>query len=296
MTPLAPIEDGEVALPAPDTLARENFELVVRRLADDLAFGTDASLFVGSGLEYAGARPYEPGDPIRAIHWRLTARTGRAYIRQYEALKRIGVHIVVDTSASMGVSSTARSKHDLAVWLAAALGLVAQRRLSPVAIHGAGEREMRTTPSLSRTDLWAGLDPLRARSFSERTTLGERLDTLSARAERRSLIFVLSDLHDPSAMGAVRRCAQRHECLVVHLADPIELSSWRGGFARVRESETGRSHFFVPRRGARIDAGELRLELLRCGADAMTLRTDEAFIAPLRRFITGRAGVGRSRG
>ena len=39
-----------------------------------------------------------------------------------------------------------------------------------------------------------------------------------------------------------------------------------------------------------------RMELLRCGAGALTVRTDEAFIAPLRRFITGRAGVGRGRG
>ena len=49
----------------PDELARGDFEMVVRRLADDLAFGADNSLFVGGGLEYAGSRPYQPGDPVR---------------------------------------------------------------------------------------------------------------------------------------------------------------------------------------------------------------------------------------
>ena len=48
----------------------------LRRLADDLAFGTDLSLFVGSGLEYAQSRPYAPGDPIKMMDWRLTARVG----------------------------------------------------------------------------------------------------------------------------------------------------------------------------------------------------------------------------
>lgn len=47
-------------LPSPDVLSRANFELIVRRIADDIAFGTDDSLFVGSGLEYAQSRPYEP--------------------------------------------------------------------------------------------------------------------------------------------------------------------------------------------------------------------------------------------
>ena len=59
----------------PEELSHGDFEMVVRRLADDLAFGTDASLFTGSGIEYAQSRPYEPGDPIKQIDWRMTART-----------------------------------------------------------------------------------------------------------------------------------------------------------------------------------------------------------------------------
>ncbi|MDG1358807.1 MAG: DUF58 domain-containing protein, partial [Phycisphaerales bacterium] len=61
----------------PEELAHGDFEMVVRRLADDLAFGTDTSLFTGSGLEYAQSRPYEPGDPVKQIDWRMSARTSR---------------------------------------------------------------------------------------------------------------------------------------------------------------------------------------------------------------------------
>ncbi len=106
--------------------------MVVRRLADDLAFGTDDSLFVGSGLEYAQSRPYEPGDPVKQLDWRISAKTGKAFVKQYESLRRIAMYLVVDTSSSMSVSSGPLSKHDLAIWIAAALGLVAHRRLSPV--------------------------------------------------------------------------------------------------------------------------------------------------------------------
>src|SRR5262249_20419540 len=141
----------------PDDLARSDFEMVVRRLADDLALGADNSLFVGGGLEYAGSRPYQPGDSVRMLNWRLTARTGRPFVKEYEALKRTCLFIVLDTSASMAVSSATLSKHDLGVWIAAAVGLIAQRRMSPVAIMGAGLRETRLEPSLTRSDLWHAL-------------------------------------------------------------------------------------------------------------------------------------------
>ena len=58
----------------PDELSHGDFELVVRRLADDLAFGTDASRFVGSGLEYAQSRPYAP--VIRSV--KSTGKSQRA--------------------------------------------------------------------------------------------------------------------------------------------------------------------------------------------------------------------------
>jgi hypothetical protein len=165
----------DLDLPAPESLARGDFDIVIRRLADDLAFGSDTSRLVGSGLEYASSRPYIPGDSERLLNWRLTARTGRAFVREYEALKRTSAYLVVDTSASMAVSSAARTKHDLAVWIASALGLVAQRRMSPVAVVGAGERSVPLAASLSRNDLWNALEPLRAHDFAEGTSLGERL-------------------------------------------------------------------------------------------------------------------------
>ncbi len=288
----------DLALPPPEGLARGDFDLVVRRLADDLVFGTDASLFVGSGLEYASSRPYQIGDSVRLLNWRLTARTGRPYVRQYEALKRISVYIVVDTSASMAAGSTSRTKHEIAVWTASALGLIAQRRMSPVAVVGAGERAVPMTPSLIRNDLWRAIEPLRLGDYSERTMLAARLEEVSMRAGRRSVFVVISDLHDPGAMGALRHAAQRHDCMVIHTLDPAELVALRSGFFRGQEAETGRTFFATGRHPVVDEAGlaDVRADLLRCGVDYLAVRTDESFIAPLRHFLASRGAAVRGRG
>ncbi|MDP6986972.1 MAG: DUF58 domain-containing protein [Phycisphaerales bacterium] len=280
----------------PDELARGDFEMVVRRLADDLAFGTDASLFTGSGLEYAQSRKYEPGDSIKQIDWRLTARSPGTWVKEYEALKRTAVYLVLDTSASMAVSSSPLSKHDLAVWIAAAVGLIAQRRLSPCAVIGAGERSPRFQPSLIRTDLWRSLEPMRRLDHGEPTNLGGRLEKLTTRAGRSSVIVILSDLHDPGALPAIRHAAQRHDVIVMELRDPAEFGRLSAGYFRGREAETGR-HFLGHGRShwqteKQDDVGRM---LARCGASWLRLVTDQPFMPPLRHFLARRASTARGR-
>jgi uncharacterized protein (DUF58 family) len=294
----------DLDLPAPETLARGDFDLVVRRLADDLAFGSDASRLLGSGLEYASSRPYVPGDSVRLLNWRLTARTGRAFVREYEALKRTAVYLVVDTSASMAVRSVARSKHDLAVWIASALGLIAHRRMSPVALVGGGERTVPLVASLSRNDLWRSLEPLRASGHSdpgssgaetEGTQVGARLREASQRALRASLFVVLSDLHDPDAVPAIRSTAQRHDVCVLHLVDPAEIRPLRAGFVRARAAE-GPQSFLSSGRAAFAPTEGVRDELLRSGADYLRLVTDEPFVPALRHHLGVRGMLARGRG
>ena len=276
------------SLPNPDILSRANFELIVRRIADDIAFGTDDSLFVGSGLEYAQSRPYEPGDPVRQIDWKLTARMPVAYIKQHETLKRIAMYLIVDTSASMSVSSTALSKHSLAVWAAAAIGLVGVRRLSPVSLLSAGTRHGKSrsdlTPSLSPEDLWRDLEPLRNHDFLEQTELGLRLTALTTRLTRRSLLIVLSDLHDRDALPMLRRLGHQHDVVVLHLQDPAEIGGLRAGYFRGTEAESGQD-FLADGRQRWGDNCTISRDLASADVSYLKLITDRPLLAPLRQFL-----------
>ncbi|RYD36322.1 MAG: DUF58 domain-containing protein [Verrucomicrobiaceae bacterium] len=280
-------------LPPVDPLDSRQFQLAVKKLADSLNFGADKSPFLGSGQEYAQSRPYEPGDPIKAMDWRVTARTGKAYVKEYEAPKRMPVWLLIDTSASMAVSSAPLSKYAWAVRIAGGLALSSLDRASPVGVLTVGGRDLRLEPSLSRDRVMQWLHALRRHRITEPTTLSRRLAELAPALTGRCMLVVLSDLHDPGAVAALKLAAQRHETIVIQLTDPAEAPVRGAGFFRVREAESGREYLSQGREG-QLDFDATAGALRRAGVDHLRLVTNGPVLAPLREFVKNRGASART--
>lgn len=92
----------------------------------------------GQSVEFHDFRPYQYGDELRYVDWRVYARTGRLVTRLYQAERAIRLHVLLDTSASMGLGGKARFARSLAELLV----YVAQRD-APTQLHlfdGSGSR------------------------------------------------------------------------------------------------------------------------------------------------------------
>jgi len=275
-----------------ETLDSRQFVIALRRLANSLSYGIDRSPFVGSGIEFVQSRPYEAGDPIRQMDWRVTARTGKPYVKEYETTKSMPCYLLLDTSASMAVSSQGRSKYQTALFIAGGLALACLDRVSPVGVIGVGDRALRVQPSLSRDRVLQWMHQLRTYRFDERTHLAARLAELGPSLGQRSLVVVLSDLHDPQAIPALKRMAQEHEVVALLLQDPAEEHVRGSGFFRAREAETGRE-FVTHGRSRWLDTEAAERELARLGLDRLRIRTDRPFEHALRNLFRARGFLGR---
>jgi uncharacterized protein (DUF58 family) len=277
-------------LPQATTSPRE-FEFEVKRLADSLQFGSDPSRFIGSGLEYAESRPYEPGDPVKSMDWRVTARMGKPFVKTYEASRQVPVYLIVDTSASMCVGSQEPTKYQWAVRLAAALARASQERMSAVGLVAVGERDLRVTPTLSSSEAMRWAHQLRTYDFKEATRLSDRLRTLAASMKTHSLVILLTDLHEPAAFPALELVAASHEVLVFWLEDPAENDPPPSGFFRGREAETDK-RFFLGKRTRLSNHERIRNALVDGGIEFLHLPIGEPVLPKVRHFLRHRKSMG----
>jgi uncharacterized protein (DUF58 family) len=195
--------------------------------------GEHPSRAVGSGVEFAGVRPFTYGDRRRDIDWRTSARQSQLFVRQYAAERALTVVMVLDVAVDAGVPG--RSTLDLTVRAATGLAqtyLGAHDRVGVVALGGslrwlapaAGARQLHR---ISESVMEVRLDDSQVGGGIDRVPLA----ALPAGA----FVCVLSPLLDERALEAVRDLRARHVGLLVvdvlNTEPLVRRSSTLGGLA-----------------------------------------------------------------
>ncbi|HNQ35519.1 MAG TPA: DUF58 domain-containing protein, partial [bacterium] len=213
----------------PAVLARlSNLYLVARTVVEGSLTGLHRSLHKGSSVEFAEHREYAPGDDPRYLDWRVFGRTDRLYVKTFREETNLKSLILLDASGSMAYRGRGLSKLEYAVYLAAGLSylMVNQKDAVGLMVFDSAVRRMVKPASTSR-HLHHLLEQLQVTAAAETTNLGEVLHTIAARARRRSLIILISDLlDDPERVlkGLVHFRHKYHEVLVFQVLDPVEQS------------------------------------------------------------------------
>lgn len=94
-------------------------------LLEQRQMGDVASRYRGAGLDYAESRPYQPGDEPRYFDWRVTARTGKPYTKQFREERRPAVFILLDRRSRMRFGTRVRLKAAQAACVAALVAFAA---------------------------------------------------------------------------------------------------------------------------------------------------------------------------
>jgi uncharacterized protein (DUF58 family) len=233
--------------PAPDRLLHRLEWLVVRRL-DGRVQGGYRTPRRGSGLDFAGIRPYEEGDDARHIDWNVTARLDEPQVREFNEDRELTTWLVLDRSASMGVGGPGRGKHDVLAELALVLARVLGRngnRVGAVLYDGAPPDTGAARIVPPRTGrghvLRIGRELDRAADSRAATTtdLAAMLGTVAALA-RRCLVLVISDFIGTGKwQRPLARLAYRNDVVALRVADRADDGLPEVGLVVVEDAETG---------------------------------------------------------
>ena len=207
-------------------------DLSAGRRSPDPFTGGHLSRFRARGMEYAESRAYLPGDDIRNMDWRVTARTGRPHTKLFQEERERPVILIVDLSPSMFFGTRVAFKSVLASHAAALVAWAAMQRgdrIGALICAPTSHREVR--PAGGRRGVLRALRALSAlaRFDHEAGGAGEsRLEEAVVKARRvvrpGSLVFLFSDFYDLDT-EVERQLARlgRHTDLVgCWVYDPLE--------------------------------------------------------------------------
>jgi uncharacterized protein (DUF58 family) len=132
-------------------------DLAARRKAVSVMTGDYKSPFRGRGLEFEEVRAYAPGDDVRNIDWRVTARTGRPHLKLYSEDRERSVLVCIDRNDSMRFGTRVTFKSIQAARAAALIGWAAVRdndRIGSSLFGNVPEGQRFFGPRRSRRSLW----------------------------------------------------------------------------------------------------------------------------------------------
>jgi len=201
-----------------------DLELLARTVVDGFLHGAHRSSRTGLSLDFAEHRPYQPGDDLRRIDWRVYARTDRFYLKTYEAETNADLRIALDVSASMDFGSGALTKFGWARALLASLAWLAQRQGDRVGFLPLGGEASTIVPPSTR-HLQLVLQALSRSRPEGKLPLGACLDRIAELQGRAGMVVVASDCYDaPRAIqhGLAALRGRGHDVMLFHVIDPAE--------------------------------------------------------------------------
>lgn len=281
---------------------RANFN--ARKLRSSGLAGMYRSSYRGSGMEFEDLREYRPGDDVRNINWRVTARTKTPFVKTFREERELNVLIALDLSSSTQISTQWKSRARVLSECGALLSLIALSNNDKVGLLSFSDRLLKyLPPKKSRAAVFSIIAEVLAQEDTPRrkTNLAGLLEFAGKLCKRRSLIFLLSDFIDSNYKDSLRRLSAKHEITAVWIQDPLDMELPQGGLIRIEDPESGlesildlSSSEFLREYKAHFQQrqSQLQQEMRELGVSLIELRTDRDLLPQLQQFFRQKAGRG----
>lgn len=252
---------------SPEVVAAiDDLELAARLVVEGMRAGAHRSPFHGFSAEFQKHRPYQAGDDLKYLDWKLLARTDRLYSKQFRETTSMAVMIVLDTSASMAFPAESVSKFRYAQIVAASLAHLIATQGDAVGIMSMTDGAFSYVPArggrLHLRSVIAHIDRLAPRGAWQPSKVIARGAEL---LKRRGVVLVLSDFYDEEeeTRRALRRVSRRgHDVAMLQVQAQEESTLPFSGTIAFEDLESGERRI--------VDAGVARDEYRRAYRDFLS--------------------------
>ncbi len=220
-----------------------NYEIRIRKAINSQMQGDFHSVFKGSGLEFDDVRSYQYGDDVRHIDWNVSAKGHGTFVKTFKEEKEQNIFFILDVSASQEIGKPDAQKLDIAKEICGVLCLTGVKEASSVGILCfSDEKELYIKPNKGIKHAYQFITALyKLRPSSLKTRLTKAMSLAMSIIKRKSLIILVSDFVDEGFERNLKAIAQKHDLIVIHLADPRERDFPRLGILPLYDKEQRRT-------------------------------------------------------
>lgn len=195
------------------------------RTVNSIMAGQYRSVFRGSGIEFEEVREYSPGDDVKNIDWKVSARLGEPFVKLFREERERIVMLLIDMSASLKFGTFHGPAIERAAEVASVLAFNAIRNNDKVGVIFFTDRvEKYIPPKKGSGHIWRVIKEIFTFLPEGRgTDISKALDYLAKISKKRSFVFILSDFLDGGYLKSLRMVRRRHEPIGVMIYD-------QGGF------------------------------------------------------------------
>ncbi|MDD4142284.1 MAG: DUF58 domain-containing protein, partial [Bacteroidales bacterium] len=186
-----------------------SLEFVVNQLVEGFMTGLHKSPFHGFSVEFAEHRPYNQGDSIKHIDWKLFARTDKLFVKRYEEETNLRCYVLIDNSSSMHYPVVENptvdnpDKATFSIYAAACITQILQQQRDAVGLAVFSDAINLFTPVRSSVDhlkfLFTEYEKLVTDykpAAKTKTNITESIHLIAEKIHKRSLIVIFSDMFD----------------------------------------------------------------------------------------------------
>jgi uncharacterized protein (DUF58 family) len=197
--------------------------------------GEYMSRLKGRGMEFAESRPYQPGDDVRNLHWRVMARTGKPFTKLFREERERPVFVWVDLRERMHFATRGAFKSVIAARAAALIAWAANSHGDRVGgVIFSDDEHIEIKPGrgkaavlylikrLAGHSAWARHEP--GEQPAEAQTMRDAMIRLRRVVRPGSLVFLLSDFAhlDATAEANLAQLARHNEVVMMMIHDELE--------------------------------------------------------------------------
>ena len=179
----------------------------------------------GSGTDFYGVREYHPGDPLRSLDWRLTARHPRKFFtKEFEQEEIAEIGLILDARQNTDLQIGGRSLFDYSVGATASLAEMFLHQGHRASLLVFGETMLNAFPGYGKTQLHKIMGCLSRAKVGDENSMSARLDFIQIRMfPSHALIIIISSLTSADWSLFQRLRAYGYQALLVS-PDPIDFS------------------------------------------------------------------------